>query len=259
MWFGAALVLLVPLWWALLGAQPVPRLQDLLGSAPDWLLEPVTVATGPLVAASAIGVVLGIGRARSATTHLSTLAHEFGHGLTAALLGGRVSRITLSRDGSGIAYSSFPGRRPVRRFAVSFAGYVAPGIVGVACLRVALAGYGALWVGYIAAALAVLLVLTVRSWWGALVAVGCALGCAALLASESGWAAGVAVAGLGGALVAGGVIDSWAQWHACRSPSGTDADSMAEQTRLPARLFAGIHVLACLGLAAYGAALVLGF
>jgi hypothetical protein len=211
--------------------------------------------TTTLMVAIGAGVLLGVGRGRATTTHLSTLAHEFGHALIAALLGGRIDRITLARDGSGVAHFAFPDARPVRRFLVSFAGYLAPGVFGVACAQVAVAGLGSAWLAYLMVLLGVMLVLTVRSWWGALVAV--LLGAAgwAVLALGSGWLAVLVVAGLAGAMVGGGVLDASGQWRLTRSAVATDASSMSAQTGLPARLFAGIQLVCAIALAAAAVAL----
>lgn len=246
-----ALVILAPIVWALLGAEPIPAVDPWLSEhLPGWLTTPVSVSTPALLVAMGVGVVLGVGRGRAATTHLSTLAHEFGHGLIAALFGGRIDRITLARDGSGVAHFGFPVRRPVRRFLVSFAGYLTPGVFGVVCVQVALAGLGSLWLAYLVVLLGVMLVFTVRSWWGALVAV--LLGAAgwALLALGSGWLAVVVVAGLAGAMVGGGVVDAIGQWRLTRSAVATDASGMAAQTGLPARLFAGMQLACAIALAA---------
>ena len=141
MWTVLALVVLAPIVWALLGAEPIPAVDPWLAEhVPGWLTTPVVVSTTVLMVAIGVGVVLGVGRGRATTTHLSTLAHEFGHALMAALLGGRIDRITLARDGSGVAHFGFPDRRLVRSFLVSFAGYLSPGVFGVACVQVAVAG-----------------------------------------------------------------------------------------------------------------------
>ncbi len=256
MWTVLALGLLSPIVWALMGADPIPALEPWMDQhVPGWLTSPVGATTGTLILAMGVGMVLGVGRGRAATTHLSTLAHEFGHGLIAALLGGRIHRITVSRDGSGLAHIAFPGRGSVRRFLVSFAGYLAPGVFGVASVQVALAGLGTAWLAYLAVLLGIMLVLTVRSWWGVLMAL--LLGAAgwALLALGSGWLAVVVVAGLAGAMLGGGVLDATAQWRLTRTAVTTDAGAMATQTGLPARFFAGLQLACAVALAGVGFAL----
>lgn len=256
MWTVLALVVLAPIVWALLGAEPIPAVDPWLAEhVPGWLTTPVVVSTTVLMVAIGVGVVLGVGRGRATTTHLSTLAHEFGHALMAALLGGRIDRITLARDGSGVAHFGFPDRRLVRSFLVSFAGYLSPGVFGVACVQVAVAGLGSAWLAYLVVLLGVMLVLTVRSWWGALVAVLIGAAGWAVLALGSGWLAVVVVAGLAGAMVGGGVQDASGQWRLARSAVATDASSLSAQTRLPARLFAGIHLACASALAAAAFAL----
>ncbi|MGB8020731.1 MAG: M50 family metallopeptidase [Candidatus Nanopelagicales bacterium] len=257
MWTAIAVALLAPVVWALLGTPPIPWLDPWVGGhAPAWLATPVPVSTTPFFATVLVGVLLGVGRAGAVTTHLSTLVHEFGHGLTAALLGGRIDRITLDRDGSGRAHFAFPGRHPVRRFSVSFAGYVSPGVFGVASAQVALAGYAAAWLAYIVVLLAVMLVLAVRSWWGALLAVLLGAGGWGLLAliagGESDVPASLLVALVAGVLLGGGVRDAVGQWRQSRGAVSTDAASMAAQTGLPTRLFAGLHVAFAVALAGTG-------
>ena len=100
-----------------------------------------------------------------------------------------------------------------------------------------------------------MVVLTVRSWWGALVAVLIGAAGWAVLALGSGWLAVVVVAGLAGAMVGGGVQDASGQWRLARSAVATDASSLSAQTRLPARLFAGIHLACASALAAAAFAL----
>ena len=256
MWTVLALLLLTPILWALLGAESLGFPDASVSQhLPGWLTTPELVSTTTLLVALGVGVVVGVGRGRAATTHLSTLAHEFGHGLVAALLGGRIDRITLARDGSGMAHFAFPGRRPVRRFLVSFTGYLAPGVLGVACVQVALSGFGSAWLAYLVVLLGVMLVVTVRSWWGAFIALFLGAAGWALLALGSGWLAVVVVAGLGGALLGGGVVDATGQWRVTRTAVATDAASMATQTGLPARFFAGLQLVCATALAGLGLAL----
>jgi len=256
MWTVLALALLAPVGWALLGAQPIRAWEPWADQhLPGWLSTPVEVSTQAIVVAVMVGMVLGLGRARVATRHLSTLAHEVGHGLTAALFGARIDRITLSPDGSGMAHFTFPFRRPVLRFAVAFAGYAAPGVFGVASMQVALAGRGTVWLVYMTGLLVTMLVLVVRSWWGALLAVGLGMVGWGLLTFGSGWLATVVVAALAGSLFGGGVVDALGQWQLARSSMATDAASMAAQTRLPVRFWAGVQMAFAVVLAGVGIAL----
>jgi hypothetical protein len=265
-WTVLALVLLAPIGWALLGAEPIPSLGHWISGAASGLvpeaasgLDPELVPTTTLVLALGAGALLGLGGARFATTHLSTLAHELGHGLTAALLGGRIDRITLAREGSGMAHYTAPRRWRVRRLVVSFVGYLAPGVFGVASVRVALAGHGPGWLAYLVILLGTMLVLTLRSWWAVLLAIVLGAGAWALLALGSAWLATVVVAGLAGALLGGGTVDAAEQWRLARVRGATDAASMATQTGLPVRVFAGLHVVLAVALAGVGIALpVLG-
>lgn len=256
MWTALALVLLAPVGWALLGAEPIRVWQPWAEqNLPGSLTAPVVVPTQTIVVALVVGVVLGLGRARTATTHLSTLAHEVGHVLTAALFGARIDRIILAPDGSGTAHFSFPFRRPVLLFTVSFVGYLTPGVFGVASMQVALAGRATVWLVYTMVLLVTMLVLVVRSWWGALLAVGLGLVGWGLLAFGSGWLATVVVVGLAGSLLGGGVVDALGQWRLARGSKATDAASMAAQTRLPVRFWAGVQMAFAVALAGVGSAL----
>jgi hypothetical protein len=128
-------------------------------------------------------------------------------------------------------------------------------VFGVASVQVALAGLGTAWLAYLAVLLGIMLVLTVRSWWGVLMAL--LLGAAgwALLALGSGWLAVVVVAGLAGAMLGGGVLDATTQWRLTRTAVTTDAGAMATQTGLPARFFAGLQLACAVALAGVGFAL----
>lgn len=244
MWTLVALVLVAPIVWALAGMPPLEVLQPWIDRyLPDFLTTPRPAPTSTIMLALVAGLGLGVGRARAATTHLSTVAHEFGHGLTAALLGGRINRITMQRDGSGMAHYQFPRRRPVGQFLVSFAGYVAPAVVGLASLQAALAGMGAIWLAYIAATLGVMLVIAVRSWWGALLAIGLGGAAWALMSGGAGTVPTVVVAVIAGVLLGGGLMDALDQAATLDRSQRSDAWSMARQTRLNPRLFAGAQVL----------------
>jgi hypothetical protein len=247
-WFVLAVVLVAPIVWGLAGAPLPPAIADLSDLIPGVLAQSA-VDERTLLAGLLVGTVLGVGRARTATTHLSTVAHEFGHGLTAALLGGRIERIGLHRDGSGVAHTRLPAGRPVRGFMVSAAGYVAPGLLGLASIRVAYEGLAAAWLAYLVAVTVVMLALTVRSWWGVALSIGLAAAGWAVLWLAPGAVAGVVVAALAGALAGGGVVDAISQWRGRRRVRVSDARHMSAQTGLPTGLFAGGHVVVAVGLA----------
>jgi hypothetical protein len=250
-WILLALAILAPIVWALAGMPPLEALEPWLDEyLPASLTTPQVASTSAVMVALILGLGLGVGRARAATTHLSTVAHEFGHGLIAALLGGRINRITMQRDGSGMAHYQFPRRRRVGQFLVSFAGYVAPAVFGLASLQAALAGLGAIWLAYIAATLGVMLLLAVRSWWGALLAVGLGAAAWGLMSAGVGAVPTLVVAGLGGVLLGGGLMDAVDQAASLGRSQRSDAWSMARQTGVTPKLFAGTQVAVVLAAAA---------
>jgi hypothetical protein len=257
-----AWLVMVPLGWALAGAPALPDpgwLPDGVASLWTHAADRVPVASGWLVAAGLLGAMVAVGRSRVAATHVSTVAHEFGHALVAALFGGRVTGIRMRLDGSGTAHYTMAGSRPLLRGMVSLAGYLAPGVLAVACARAAAAGAGAVWLGFLCGVVAVMLPLAIRSWWGAVLAVGLVATGAAVLTWAPPAAATVLVAGLAGLLAGGGVLDARTQWRARRDPAGTDAASLADQTRLPAGLFAGGHLAASVGLAVGAGVFLVGW
>lgn len=266
MWFVLGVVVLAPVAWALAGLPHFALLTDQagellatlgleLGTPPGWLTTAHSVEPLWIILTLLTGVTLGAGRAKRATTHISTLAHEFGHGLAVALSGGSIDRITLARDGSGLTFHRIPNGRPIRSFSISFAGYIAPSIVGLASLRAVLAGHGAAWLGFVAAVLVLMTLLTVRSWWGLLVCVVLGLMLGGLIALGSPSLISLAVVLAAGALLGGGIMDARAQYRSLGYDRNSDAWSMSRQTGIPAKFFAGLHVLLAL-LAAIGAAAI---
>ncbi|MBF2064759.1 MAG: M50 family metallopeptidase [Calothrix sp. C42_A2020_038] len=68
-------------------------------------------------------------------TILATWFHEMGHGLTAALLGGRFEQLQIFPNGSGFARFAFPDSwDPIRRALVAAAGPMGPPIAGAALI-----------------------------------------------------------------------------------------------------------------------------
>jgi len=261
-WMLLAWAVMLPLGWALAGAPVQPDLPDAA-----WLPEGadrvwhavgvrVPVAMGGLVAAGLLGAIVAVGRSRVAATHVSTVAHEFGHALVAALFGARVTGIALRWDGSGTAHYTMVGSRPLLRGMVSLSGYLAPGVLAVACARAASAGAGPVWLAFLCVVVAVMLPLAIRTWWGVVMALGLVGAGLGVLQWAPPAAATLLVAGLAGLLAGGGLVDARTQWRARRLEPHSDAASLAGQTGLPVGFFAGFHVLASAGLAAAAAAAV---
>jgi hypothetical protein len=111
---------------------------------------------------------------------LSTLVHELGHGITAALVGGHFDSFVMHADGSGAtSWSAGPLFGPVRRAMVSAGGLVGPAVVaavGYAIARKPKAAQYALMAGSFALVLIAILVVRNPLGWGFVGAVALVLG-----------------------------------------------------------------------------------
>ena len=116
---------------------------------------------------------------------LSTLVHELGHGLTAAVLGGKFNSFVMHADGSGVTSWSAPMFfGPVRQALVAAGGLVGPAVVaaiGFVLARSPKAAKIGLYIGV--GALALLAILVVRNGlgWGFVAVLGVVM---ALLATR---------------------------------------------------------------------------
>lgn len=63
--------------------------------------------------------------------NLNTMIHEFGHAVVTLLLSGRVLRIDLNPDHSGVTYSMFPSSSLWGMISVSLAGYILAALMSV--------------------------------------------------------------------------------------------------------------------------------
>lgn len=108
---------------------------------------------------------------------LSTLAHELGHGFTAALLGGNFESFVMHADASGVASWSAPASfGPVRQAMVAAGGLVGPAVlaaIGFVLARSSQAAKVSLLAGTIL--LVVIAVLVVRNAFGLAFVAGLAL------------------------------------------------------------------------------------
>ncbi|HWM89278.1 MAG TPA: M50 family metallopeptidase [Thermoanaerobaculia bacterium] len=74
---------------------------------------------------------------------LSTLAHEMGHGLTAALLGGDFLRLEMWMNGAGLAEMDLAGFGRIRQGLSIVGGLVGPAVAAAICFALGRTGRGA--------------------------------------------------------------------------------------------------------------------
>lgn len=150
------------LWQRLL---PAPSLRPVGASELLWIAGVVLliVLVGPLWRVARLGV---------------TLAHEIGHALIGVLVGRKFVGFVLRGDMSGHAVTSGPVRG-LGRVLTTWAGYPAPGLVGLAMVALAAKGWAAALLTFLLLVLLVALI-KVRSVLTALVTVAMLAGGAAL-------------------------------------------------------------------------------
>ncbi|MFC4554631.1 M50 family metallopeptidase [Georgenia faecalis] len=178
-----------------------------------------------------------------------TVVHELGHAVVGMAVGRSFTGLVLRPDMSGHTVTVGPARGP-GRVVTTWAGYPAPALVGAGLLHAGTAG----WAPPVLAALLVLLAvgaLRVRSFYTALVVLGCLAGAAVLW-----WVGSPTLQGL--VLVAAGVMLVLGAWRhlgaVLGSPDrGSDPAVLAQLTRVPTAVWTTTFVLA-LGAASWVAA-----
>jgi hypothetical protein len=175
--------------------------------------------------------------------HVVTLVHEAGHAVVALLTGRRLNAVRLHSDTSGLTISSGRPRGP-GMVAMAAAGYLAPSVLGLACIWLVDAGHTpwALWAALVTLAL---MLLYIRNWFGLLV-VALAGGVVAVLiwrtaSSAQDLAASVLAWFL---LVAAprATLDLWSQRRHARTRT-SDADLLARLTHVPAGVWNALLLL----------------
>lgn len=195
------------------------------------------------VVAAAVGIALVLSPSWRVSRGWVTLAHEVGHALAAIVAEGRVRRIRVELDTSGVTeWSGTSVRRRIPRGFVAWWGYPAPG-VGAALLGVAVrtdhAGVG---LGVLAVAAAVVLAVWIRSAWGAalVVVLAAAAGAGAVAGDDVAVAVAVGIAAL---WAVGGIRAAAAAAPRTRRGDGSDQATLAQVLWLPVGFWSATMVV----------------
>jgi hypothetical protein len=201
--------------------------------APLWLV----FVTGLVAAAIAGGAWVVV---RAAVT----VAHEGGHALTAAAVGGRVVDINIYRHGGGLTNAKIAESHQGKRFLFYLAGYIGPSLFGVAGAILLSTGRvrAALWLSLVLVACGLWLA---KGWFsvGAMAAVG---GLIFLIIRYAGagaqtfltytWVWFLLIGGIRGVFVL-------AEIRASGKDTDSDAYELSKLTSLPAAIFVGFFAL----------------
>ncbi len=192
-----------------------------------------TAVTGPVAGAVGLGVALVVTPAWRFSRGWVTLAHELGHALTAIAAEGRVRRIRIHLDTSGLTeWSGVGAAHRLPRAIVAWWGHPAPSVLGLALAGGLAAGYEVVVAQVVAAAVAGVTVIWIRSAWG--LVVGSALVVAAAAGAAVGATASVVVTATIAVLwAAGGLRAAVSAARGSRRGDGSDAAVLAEVLWLP--------------------------
>jgi hypothetical protein len=208
------------------------------------------------VAAAAIGIALVVSPAWRVSRGWVTLAHEVGHALAAIVAEGRVRRIRVELDTSGVTeWSGASVRRRIPRGFVAWWGYPAPG-VGAVLLGVAVhTGHPVVGLGVLAVAGGAVLAVWIRSAWGTALTVALAVGSAAGAVGGDTAAEAVAV-GIAALWAVGGIRAASSAAPRTRRGDGSDQATLAQVLWLPVGFWSATMVVMAVVTTLAAAALV---
>lgn len=255
MWIVSLVVLLV-LGYVLAGRD----LPEVVTESIDSYLPADRTPTAQVIALGMLaGAVVGVTPIHRLVRYLATLVHELGHALTAGILGGRPSHITISTDASGLAVYRPPlhwGR--LRASVVSAAGYPAPAVASLAAVHAMQRGHPQAWFVFATGVLAVAVVLLIRNFWGLLWTSGVVAGAVFAVREFDVQAIGGSVAVVAGFLAVEAYRHAFLQFAVLRRVrnTGCDAESIGRLLRLPPLFVSATLLLATTAVS--GRALELG-
>lgn len=179
--------------------------------------------------------------------HACTYTHELAHAITAILVGGVVHSVVYHPDSSGVARFSIPREfGSIRLILATGAGYLGPGVAGLATVSALVSGMVVPWLVLCAGLVLIGLLLMVRNVWGLLYSTILGGGLVAVAASlEPVWATGIGGVAAG-VLLAGGVRMAYTQYSHTDLTS-SDAETIAGVLHVPGRAVAAIQVLFAIG------------
>jgi hypothetical protein len=229
-------------------------LQEILDQVRDSALgtQPPP-STGVAVGTAVLALLLTAPRVWPQTRHLVTIAHEGAHGVVALLSGRKLAGIRLHSDTSGLTLSRGRPTGP-GMVLTSAAGYVGPGLMGLAAAYLLQAGHavGVLWLALV---LLAALLLQIRNFYGLYAVLVVGVGVFAL----SWWASPpvqvvVAYVGTWFVLLAAPRAVLELHVHRRRGRARTsDADVLARLTKVPGIVWVGLFLLVNLGTLIVGA------
>ena len=179
-----------------------------------------------------------------------TLVHELGHSLTAALVGSIPIKITMKRDGSGLAfhqYSTYPQNWKLRCVAVSGVGYAAPGLAAISAATAINAGNAYLWVIFAAVLMTMMLFGLARSLIVVLVVLILILAIVSILWWAPWYAPGIA-GFLATIWALGGIAGARSQMQII-GQGECDALHIQQRTHIPARVVGWLQIFLAIILA----------
>lgn len=195
------------------------------------------------VVAAVVGLALVVSPAWRVSRGWVTLAHEVGHALAAVVAEGRVRRIRVELDTSGVTeWTGTSVARRIPRGFVAWWGYPAPGL-GAVLLAVAVrTGHEEVGVGVLAVAALVVLAVWIRSVWGAVLTLTLAAAAGAGAASGDEVAVAVAV-GIAALWAVGGIRAAASAAPRTRRGDGSDQATLAQHLWLPVGFWSATMVV----------------
>ncbi|HEX7132902.1 MAG TPA: M50 family metallopeptidase [Iamia sp.] len=195
------------------------------------------------VVAAVVGIALVVSPVWRVSRGWVTLAHEVGHALAAIVAEGRVRRIRVELDTSGVTeWSGDSVRRRIPRGFVAWWGYPAPGLGAVLLGTAVRTGHEVVALGVLAAAAVVVLGVWIRSVWGGALTITLAAACAAGAATDDTVATAVAV-GVAALWAVGGVRAAASAAPRTRRGDGSDQATLADVLWLPVGFWSATMVV----------------